>query len=216
MPPDVPAPIVVTRRGLRVHAGGDEFDRLAESFARRHHVRLPGFFGADMREVFRQLPDTAFVARVEDGLEVEHTLAADGPLALAYLALNDPALFRAVERLTGCTPLRCFSGRAYRRLAAPAGHHYYPWHDDMTEDRRVGLTVNLSETPFEGGALQMRYADTQEVFADVVNHGYGDAVLFRISEALEHHVTPVTSAAPRLVMVGWFRSAPDFWAGVLS
>jgi predicted 2-oxoglutarate/Fe(II)-dependent dioxygenase YbiX len=99
----------------------------------------------------------------------------------------------------------------YSRHARADGAHYYPWHSDIAHERLVGLSVNLSSELFEGGVLEVREERSRRVVARVANRTAGDAVLFRISPVLEHHVTPVTAGGERLVLAGWFRRAPDFW-----
>jgi hypothetical protein len=80
----------------------------------------------------------------------------------------------------------------------------------------IGLTVNLGHTPYEGGVLEMRRRDSERVIARASNPTPGDALIFRISEELEHHVTPVTAGGPRIVLAGWFRREPDFWRNALA
>ena len=211
--------IEVTRRGLDVGATVDEIAALREAFARDHVVRLRGFFGDRLLADFRaRVRAAAFSRRVEHGVEIEHTLEEPAPLALTVVALNDPALFVVIDRITGCGPIGCFTGRVHLRRASPGGGHYFPWHTDAVQQRLVGLSVNLSADPFEGGVLQLRRRRSKSLIAEVENPAAGDAVLFRISRDLEHHVTPVTTAAPRLVLAGWFRRSPDFWrkAGVCA
>ena len=96
------------------------------------------------------------------------------------------------------------------------GGHYYPWHSDDSDHRRIGLSVNLGDIPFEGGVLEMRRHDTEAVIARACNPRPGDAVMFRIAAELEHHVTPVTAGGPRVVLAGWFCREPDFWREVLA
>ena len=211
--------IEVTRRGLDVGATVGELAALREAFARDHVVRLRGFFGAPLLAAFRaRVKDAAFSRRIEQGVEIEHTLEEPAPLALTVVALNDPALFDVIDRITGCGSIGCFTGRVQLRQASANGGHYFPWHTDAVQERLVGLSVNLSEHPFEGGILQLRRRRSKSVIAEVDNPTAGDAVIFRISRDLEHHVTPVTTAAPRLVLAGWFRRSPDFWrkAGVCA
>lgn len=205
--------IVVTRAALRNTLSDEGYSTLKDAFARDHVVRLPGFFSPDLLDDFRKrLEGASFSHRVEDGIEIELTLEEPAPLALAMVPMNDPALFAAIDRITGCGSIGCFTGRVHMRHASSDGGHYYPWHTDAIERRLVGVTVNLSDDPFEGGVLELRRRRSRRVIAHVANRTPGDAVLFRISPNLEHHVTPVTTTAPRLVLAGWFRRSPDFWS----
>jgi len=192
---------------------------LRAEFHRNNVLRLPGFLGHDILDAFdARLPVATFTRRVENGTEIERTLDDPLLLGLMLIALNDPALFSSIDDVSGCGPIGCFSGRVHLREARPVGGHYFPWHTDAAQNRLVGITVNLSPRPYDGGVFQMRTADSMEIITEAASGERGDAVLFRISPDLEHHVTPVTGSAPRLVLAGWFRRRPDFWrsAGVRS
>jgi hypothetical protein len=209
--------LVLTKAGIA--PGGDDAELIAlrRQFDRDHVVRLPGFFGPDLLAALRaRLVGAEFSRRVENGVEVELTLEEPAPLALAFVTLNDPALFAGIDRITGCGPIGCFSGRVHLRRASSNGGHYYPWHNDVAQERLVGLSVNLADEPFEGGILELREESSKRIIARVANATAGDAILFRISPDLEHHVTPVTTNTPRLVLAGWFRRAPNFWTKVCT
>jgi hypothetical protein len=204
--------LVLTKTGIGPGVDDAELTALREQFDRDHVLRLPGFFGRDLLATMRtRLAGAEFSRRVENGVEIELTLEEPAPLALAMLTLNDPALFTEIDRITGCGAIGCFSGRVHLRRASATGGHYYPWHNDVAQERLIGLSVNLSEEPFEGGILELREEASQRIVARVSNATPGDAVLFRISPDLEHHVTPVTTTAARVVLAGWFRRAPNFW-----
>jgi hypothetical protein len=205
-----PPPLRLTRQRLEP-AGSRQLEELRSRFDRDHLVRLPRFLDDDLLTDFhRRAAQAPFTRRVEEGIEIEETL--DDPIleALLLIPLNDPALFEAVSAVAGCGRIGCFSGRIFRRRAASS--HYYPWHSDATQDRVIGLSLNLGRTAHAGGVLQLRSADTRRLISETANTAAGDAVLFRIAEDIEHHVTPVTGSVPRLVLAGWFRRSPDFWA----
>ena len=186
-------------------------EALAARFAADHVLHLPRFLDDDLlRQFDSRLPAAAFKTRIEDGVEIEQTLEDESLIGLLMMAMNDPALFRTIDQLTGCGPIGNFTGRVQRRGASDGRHHYYPWHTDASDERLVGITVNLGSDAFEGGTLQMRRMATEAILAEAKNHVRGDAFLFRISPSLEHHVTPVTRGS-RLVLAGWFRRSPPFW-----
>ena len=204
--------IQLTRGGVRIDLPDDRAGRLREEFASRHILRFPRFLDEALAAaVESRLAGARFRARVEDGLEIEGTLEEPALIDLFRFVLNDPALFDAVDRLTSCGPIGCFTGRVYRRRAGTRpGEQYYPWHNDVADDRMVGLSINLGREPFRGGVLQVRDAATHAPITEIANTGYCDAVLFRISDALEHQVTPVEGSAMRTVMAGWFRAKPSY------
>src|SRR5207253_326319 len=102
----------------------------------------------------------------------------------------------------------CFEGRVYR--LSPGTGHYDSWHNDVGEDRLVAMSINLGRTPFQGGLLQIRRADSPALVREVANPTPGDAVIFRIDPAYCHRVGPVTGSVARTACAGWFRARPDF------
>jgi hypothetical protein len=105
-------------------APGAELAELRKEFDQRHAVVLPGLFGPDLlAEVQAALESAPFAARDYDGLAGELALEESVPLVARLLFLvNDPALFRAIEAITGIPSLVRFDGRIYRRIARP--DHY--------------------------------------------------------------------------------------------
>jgi 2OG-Fe(II) oxygenase superfamily len=205
--------IQLARDQFQLDAGAGEQSALAAEFAARHLVCLSGFLApALLRLIEDRLPSALFSSRKDaHGMEIEQTLEEPSLVALFAIALNDPRLFAFVEGVTGCGAVGCFMGRVYRRgKPQGAGDQHYPWHDDVSRGRLVGLSINLTREPYEGGVLQIRDADTGRALAEKANTGYGDAMLFRISPALEHQVTPVAGDTPRLVLAGWFCSEPHY------
>jgi hypothetical protein len=204
--------IQLTRSGVRLDLPEDRAAALRTAFAREHVLRLPAFLDPALAAMLEtRLAGARFGARIEDGVEIEGTLEEPAVIDLFRFILNDPQLFDIVDGLTGCGAIGCFTGRVYRRRASTRpGEHYYPWHNDMADDRLVGLSINLGREPFEGGVLQVRDAVTHAPIVEIANTVFCDAVLFRISDALEHQVTPVEGRAMRMVMAGWFRARPSY------
>ena len=178
-------------------------------FEREGYLKLPGLVDPPLLVALLAAADRAgFHERVHDGIGVE-LCAAPGPLSGSLeLVCNDPALFAAIDDLTGCGPVGCFEGRVYR--LAPTAGHYDSWHSDVGEDRLIALSINLSREPFEGGLLQIRRADSAEILSEVANPVTGDAVIFRIHPAYRHRVGTVTGRHPRTAWAGWFRARPHF------
>ncbi len=138
----------------------------------------------------------------------------DRPRARLQLLFNDAALFDVVGRITGCAGLRCFDGRVYR-LQSEAGH-YDSWHSDAGKNRCVAVSVNLSPQPYDGGRLEIRHASSTAADYVVSPAPFGSAVMFRISPALRHRVTPVTGTQPRTAFAGWFCTEPAFEDGLFA
>ncbi|MFP5378663.1 MAG: 2OG-Fe(II) oxygenase [Vicinamibacteria bacterium] len=204
--------LALTRTSLHLEATPARIDAWRRSFAAAHALVWPGLLDADLAAyVRRRLAVAPVVIRTEDAREIEHTI--DDPLLLGAMQaiLSDPALWRLVEAVTGCPAIDAFSGRVYRREARPGGAHYFPWHSDVTDGRLIGLSVNLSDKPYDGGRLQIRDAASGRLLTDIATAAFGDAMIFRIDPALEHQVTPVAGATPRTALAGWFREGVGYW-----
>ena len=210
--------IRLTRTGISGDIGDHALRQLARSFASQHVIALPGFLAADLLAIVdAHLVDASFKTRVEKGREIEETI--DDPFLgqLFTFVLNDPGLFALIDRITGCGPVGCFTGRIYRRRASRwEGDRHYPWHNDVAEERMIGLSINLGREPYAGGVLQLRDAQTEQPIGEIANTGHGDAMLFRVSDTLEHQVTPVEGEVPRTAMAGWFRRSPSYVEWVIK
>ena len=179
-------------------------------FETHHWIKLEGLISGPLLAQIQHAIGTArFSEVVHRGVSppsVDVCMDPNPTSALLELLCNDPTVLAAVEAITGCSPLTRFSGFVYR-LSPVSGHHHN-WHNDLIQERRVAMSVNLEPKPYDGGVLQIRVRETEAIIAQVHNVGAGDAVLFRISAALQHRATPVT-AGVKTAFAGWFRSAPS-------
>jgi len=200
--------IQITKTGASIPSVADEFAALRTMFVEQHWLLLPKFLDARLLELIEKKLEGAEYRVVdrETGVELR-------PIdCTAYLAtellLNSPRVFRAIEQITGCARIACFSGRIYQR---PTSSTYFNrWHTDITDEgRMIALSINLNAEPYEGGALQIRSAKTHEILCEVYNRNYGDAVIFPVDERFEHRVCDVESGAAKTALAGWFRSKPD-------
>ena len=202
---DVP-PLSVDRSGLRI--AGD-LEVLRRKFAEQPYVELPGFVAPALLSIVERAMNAGdFAHRAHPGIGEELCLEAGPATAACQLVFNDPALLDAVTQVAACSVLGCFDGRVYR--LEPQAGHYDSWHSDASDNRMVGLSVNLSREPFSGGVLEIRRAVSQQPEYAVPSVAFGSAVLFRISPALRHRVTPVRGGVARTAYAGWFRGSPDF------
>lgn len=178
-------------------------------FRERHHVKLPGFLEtAFLRKVQSELRTVSFEMRTHEGIGRELTCWGTPAGDALLFVLNDPRLFEAITQLTGIGPIGCFIGRIYRMTSDGESHD--SWHSDMGDHRLVGLSINLSEEPYRGGALVLREQGRPETEQVVENTVPGDALLFRIDPALEHRVADIEPGPPKTAYAGWFRSRPSF------
>jgi hypothetical protein len=129
---------------------------------------------------------------------------------------NSPSFLRLIEQITGNPRLGEFRGRVYRMTSSDG--HYDLWHDDCVNQRVATMSLNLSREVYSGGALQMRYQDSNEILHEVHNTGLGDALLFRISGNLTHRVQGVVGEVPKTAFAGWFLEGndllPNFWGRI--
>ncbi len=200
--------IQITKSGAVVRPSEDAFASLRAAFAEQRWLIMRNFLDERLLDLIQQkLEQTEYrVVDRETGVELR-------PIdCTAYLAtellLNSPKLFRAIEAITGCDQIACFSGRIYRR---PASSTYFNrWHTDITDEGRIiALSINLNAEPYEGGALQIRSAETREVLCEVYNRHYGDAIIFPVDARFEHRVCEVENGAAKTALAGWFRSKAD-------
>jgi len=205
-PFDGDAPLSVGRAAIQITA---DLDELKRRFAEQPYLELPRFVAHDLLSlVHRALECGDFADRVHPGIGTELCLTWGAAAQACQLLFNDLALLNAVTYIAGCAPLRCFDGRVYR--LDPESAHYDSWHSDAAHDRVVGLSVNLSPEPYEGGVLEIRRAVAAEAEHAVASAGFGNAILFRISPDFRHRVTEVRGTRPRTAYAGWFRTFPDF------
>src|SRR5467141_2549037 len=200
----------LTRHGTMVTATSEDMERGRTRFERDHAVRLFGLLDWEVLGfVQRQIELDGFHERVHDALPSRPVdLAVKPGLALGLLALivNDSHFLALVRRLTGRQDIQSFSGSMHRRI--PGAGHKDAWHNDLGGGRLAALTINLGSEPFEGGVLQIRAARDGAVVFEVRNDGPGDAVLFQLSDSLQHRVTDPEGHVARTVFAGWFRAQP--------
>jgi hypothetical protein len=182
---------------------------LRDAFHARRCVRVPSLIEPRLlSRIQGQIAGAAFADRAHGSISTELCMTRNACLGLLNFLANDPALFRFVEEVTSCPRLTSFVGRVYRLLAASG--HYDSWHADLHRGHEVGMSVNLGAEPFEGGVFEIRRAGSSAVLFDIANVGPGDAILFAISDDLEHRVTPMRGEVAKTAFAGWFGSTIDY------
>ncbi len=198
----------ISRTKTRFACSEQDRVHIRHLFDETHVIRLPQFFDAELFADVRQLIEGAELVASEHDVGHEVIVASEEGKALIEFLLNDDVLFEAVDTLTGCGHIGCFSGRIYS-LRAEANEEF-DWHSDLVQDRLLAISVNLGREPYEGGVLEIADRATRTVQQRVLNTAPGDAVLFRLSPELVHRVTPVLGMAPKIAWAGWFRSRPSY------
>ena len=200
--------IQLTRRGANITKDESTLSRLRAEFERNNYVILPRLIERELFEsLVRKVEAAPFISRVHEGIGVESCMT-DRPTTNAFSFLaSDPMFLRAVERISGCPRLGEFTGRVYRMTSSDG--HYDTWHTDAIERRMVTMSLNLSRAPYGGGALQLKHRDSKKILGEVRNTGFGDALLFRISENLLHRVQGVEGTVAKTAFAGWFIEGAD-------
>lgn len=182
---------------------------LRAGFETKRCVLIRSFFGPPLLpRIQAQIAAAAFVERAHGTISTELCMERNVCLGLLNFLVNDPAVYRFVEQVTGCRPLTAFVGRVYRLRADR--DHYDSWHADLHAGHQVGMSVNLGAEPFDGGVFEIRRAGTTAPLDAIANVGAGDAILFSIADDLEHRVTPMRGAVAKTAFAGWFGATLDY------
>ena len=137
----------------------------------------------------------------------EFTLDDPVTVHILLFLLNRAEFLNAIRIMTGCEEISDFLGRVYRLAAGPQSQ--LSWHTDIdntVEQRHVALSINLSTDVYGGGTFELRDRWTKTPLAQINNTGFGDALLFRVSNNLEHRVTEVVDKVAKTACAGWFRA----------
>jgi hypothetical protein len=194
----------LTRKGL-VFQG--QLDGLRDHFTRNHCVVLEKLLEpALLEKVQGQIEQAQWHSSDWDDFGTEFTLE-DNSVAFRLLVflLNIPEFLNVIRTITNCAQISDFAGRVYRMATGP--QHHLSWHCDTTDQQaQVGFSMNLSTDIFCGGTFELRLRRTLAPLAKVNNTGFGDALLFRISNDLEHRVTEVVGEITKTACAGFFRA----------
>lgn len=176
---------------------------LAGQFAERKCLVLDDIFEPDVIAILARL--RAEMTLVPDLIAADGGRLREEPPRIGQMLsmlLRRPALCAWLERITGVTPLRGVRGVIGQ---LDPGGQYLGWHNDMNEpQRKLGVTVNLSEHPYDGGRFEMKWKDADELLLAFDHRRFATALVFFIDKQLFHRVTPVTAGGPRIVFAGWF------------
>lgn len=186
----------------------DVVERLAREFEANDVVVLPSFLDAEFVSLaHRLLEETPMESREHPGVGHELGTSSGTLMSALFFATNDARLHRVVEQITGTAPLEYFQGRIYRLVEVGT---YDSWHSDCSGARRIGMSINLSPEPYEGGTLEMMDVGRSPTARVIPNLSPGGAILFRIADRLRHRVTNVVGPRPKTAYAGWFLSEPTF------
>lgn len=204
--------IQLTKTGL---TGTANIRELAQQFEQSHAFSLPSLLHPDLLEMISSRLEHCSWTTRDDGAIAREAFPSDlAPASVLNFAINTADFLDLIRGITNQPAIRLFGGRVYRMT--PAADHFDSWHADVGtthQDRLVGMSINLSPQPYQGGVFQLRDESSGKVLHELFNTGPGDAIFFRISPALKHMVTPLIGNGSKTAFAGWFRSGDnDFYS----
>ncbi len=195
-------------RGSRIDVSDDPREIVAavRVFHRGWFLRLPAFLDAQtLARAKAEIASEPLKLEVHEGVGVEVNRREGATVRRMDFFLSQRPVLDLVAQLTRVPRVGSFTGRIYRMESG--GAHYDGWHDDYHHGRVAALSVNVG-VPHQGGCLLMRRKGFDEHIS-IPNTTPGDAVLFRLSDTLEHRVSTVEGDAPKTAYAGWFVVEPD-------
>ncbi len=198
----------LTRSGVVFSGSETVIEQARADFEQQDWFRLPAILDRKLWEMIQQqLAASNFEEKTASLYRELNVSDSAVPFALLLL-LNNAQLFKVIEQITACGHIGCFRGRIYRNV--PGANHHVEWHTDLNGTRLVALTINLNTESYEGGVLSIREAKTGRIICELSNSVFGDAILFRIDERLQHRVSDVEGTVAKTALAGWFESEPDY------
>jgi hypothetical protein len=177
-----------------------DLDRLGAVFERDHCVRLPQFLDAPLLDRIRAYVEEGdFSTRRYGAARTELCMERGKAAELLLLLTNDPHLFGLVRTITGCKRIGGFDASVYRLTPDPA--YADPWHGEIFGHGMLAMSIDLSDRPYSGGALETRDRYSRDVLHRAETEP-GDALLVRLAPFLQHRVTAVEGDTPRTVYAG--------------
>ena len=208
--------IQLTRSGAVIADEIDGIPRLREQFDREQCILFPRLIESGLLQTIQhRIGGSEFRPFIHEGIGHDSNLADESTVHLLFFLTNEPRFLQFVRDITGCTAIAAFHGRVYRM--DPSASTLDSWHDDMVENRLIGMSVNLSNDVFQGAVFQLRDRSSGRILHETANTGFGDAIIFKLAHHLQHRNTEVAGTAPKTAFAGWFRShQPDYhsWARI--
>ena len=200
----------ITKSGLRFSNYKESINQLNSEFNKKHYIKLSNIFDPELLDfVQSKLEKAEFYEHAHKTVNAKDFFMKNETLNdILQFLLNNKKLFALIEKITNCPKIGCFNGRVCRM--EPTSEHYDDWHSDMIDNRLIALSINLSTDLYSGGTLQIKNVKNNKIIQEVINTGFGDAVLFRIAPYLNHRVTNVEGNISRTVFAGWFRAKPIY------
>ena len=154
---------MITLRSLDVKVDYGDVIRLQGEFQASHCVLLPGLIDASLHFLILPMIERG-LWRDESysGIGTKYLLFDDLALHLLHFAVKAPAFIDGVKRITGCDDIDRFDGRFCR--FATGTNHEFDWHIDVSDNRLVGMSINLSALDTKGGYSNCEIAKPRHCF----------------------------------------------------
>ena len=164
-------------------------------FKEQHVFICPKLFSDSLHPIIsNKLNSSPYIQKIdkkEDGsiISQEYSISSEAIITqIINFYLNQNAVIEAVKKISNNPKIKSFKGRVYKFEADEFS--FDNWHDDRTDNSRLlGLSINLSEAPYDGGEFQIRNKENKQVYTKVKHQHWGSAHFFRIHPMLEHVVT---------------------------
>lgn len=201
--------IQITQTGLKMPSE-TEILLLQQEFKEKRCIVLPQLVEKKLLEKTLQgISKGEFFENDHDQLQnglytLENTLKSKNIAThLIHFIINNKELFKVIQQITGCREIKSFKGRIYQ--LEPNSEHRLDWHEDTFDPVRIlGISMNLSKEPYEGGVFQIKRKESDDILREIPCGHLSDTHIFDISNSLLHRVTQTTGKHPRVAAAGWF------------
>ena len=204
--------IQITKSGTVFSGNNEDLECMQIEFDQNHCIKLPNLLEPTLLHFIQtKLKQDKFIEdkyKVGNDDAIGYRLGDESLVGSLHFLINDQILFQLIEQITGCKKIGCFTGRVYSKI--PTYGQYDSWHDDLTDNRMIAMSINLSTGIYSGGILQILNTKTKQIVHEAANTGIGEGLIFHLAPYLEHRVTKVHGKVTRTVLTGWFRSKPIY------
>lgn len=200
-----PQPAAIGSLRTEVRSGPANY---AAIFARHRALLCGDLIDPDfLNSLIERCRHGGFIADHVDHLGSREIESPPRVSSILTLALSRLPFLRWLEAVTGCGPLTRVDGRVIQARAN--GVDALDWHDDRGDPaRRLAITINLSDSDYDGGTFELRDAASRHMLATHRHDRPGSALIFDVADDIEHRVLPVTRGGPRRIYTGWFLGTP--------
>ena len=200
----IPGAVTIGAAAARIDDAPAVLARARAAFASGNAIVLPSAFDPPfLRTILTICRRGPYVPEYIDKIGWRTVEEQDVAGRALRFALERPAFLRWCEAAADCETLNLITGTVAEMAAGT--DQGLGWHDDRNDGglRRLAVTIQLSEAPYEGGLFEMCEKESGRLLVREGALPPGSVMLFRIGRGLRHRVTQVMSGGPRRVFAGW-------------